>query len=64
MAVKNNKQARKNEAMNKGSSDDRLPVESILAEYQRVGAKGYSLLDTVMEENLKKWVIYLIANVP
>ncbi|MEZ4814383.1 MAG: class I SAM-dependent methyltransferase [Bdellovibrionota bacterium] len=32
--------------MNKGSSDDRLPIETILDEYTRKGAKSYALLDS------------------
>jgi 23S rRNA (cytosine1962-C5)-methyltransferase len=46
MAMKDKKPARKTEAMNKGSSDDRLPIETILDEYTRKGAKTYSLIDT------------------
>ncbi len=44
--MKDKKPSRKNEAMNKGSSDDRLPIETILDEYTRKGAKAYSLIDT------------------
>lgn len=43
---KKNSGSRKHEAMNKGASDDRLPIETIISEYQRRGAKEYSLIDT------------------
>ncbi len=50
----------KREAMSKGAGDDRLPIETILEQFAREGAKNYKLLDTGDGRKLESVGPYLL----
>lgn len=61
MAIKNKNSAfKKNETMNKGASDDRLPIEVILEEYSKTKPKDYQLIDTGEGRKLESIGEYLL----